>query len=164
MFCPGAASSLGSTKPFGEARDAEAPELELLDRFEAFTLVEGGGGCVLRAGLNDRAFGCGLGIERAADEGGCDAAAEVRGMDDQAVDVDRVGADTPGDRTHELSFDERAEELLAARSEFLECFPERWNPVRADQLGLDSVCEPLQLQNCLRGFAIGDVNGDELTH
>jgi hypothetical protein len=67
---------LGSTKPFGEARDAEAAELEFLDRFEAFTQVEGGGGCVLRAGLNDCAFGCGLAFERGADEAGCNARGE----------------------------------------------------------------------------------------
>src|SRR5437867_3634289 len=101
----------------------------------------------MRAGLDDCAFGGGLDVKRAADECGCDAAAKVRGMDDQAVDVDRVGAETPGDRTYQLSLDERAEELLAAGSEFLECFPERWDPVRADQLCLDPVCEPLQLQN-----------------
>jgi hypothetical protein len=77
----GTTSSVGSTKPFGEARDADAAEIKLLDLFEAFAQVEGGGGCVLRASLNDCAFGCGLDFERAADECGCDAAAKVFGVD-----------------------------------------------------------------------------------
>ena len=73
-----------------------------------------GGGCVLCAGLNDGVFGCGFDFERGVNEGGCNAAAKMRGMDDQAVDVDRVGAETPGDRTYQVSLYEGAEELLAA--------------------------------------------------
>src|SRR5512132_3969171 len=139
-----------------KARDAQAIEGNLVDSLKAFTKVKASSRFVLSAGLNDRARSVRLAFEKAADKGGCEAAAEVIGIDDQPVYVDRGSVDTPGDRSGKSSVNDRAEERFAARLELFERFPKGWNAFRADEVGLNSVRLSLQVQNCARGLVIAD--------
>jgi hypothetical protein len=153
-----------SAEVLREASNAEATEANFINPLEAFANVEGGGGFVLCAGLNDRSRSARLAFEEAADQGGSETAAKVIGVDDQPVYVDRGSVEAPGDCTGESSVNDRAEKGFAAGLELFECFPKWWNVFRADEVGLESVSPLLQVENCFRRIGIVDVEVNELDY
>ena len=121
-------SAVHQPEVFRETSDAHATEADLVDLSETLAQVEGGSRLVLSAGLNDRAGSATLAFEEGAYKCGSEAAAEVIGINDQPMYVDRGSLETPGDCSGESSVNERAEKGFAAGLEFFECFPKWWKP------------------------------------
>jgi hypothetical protein len=125
---------------------------------EAFAQVEGDRRRVVGAGLDDCSLCSGLGLDDGLHELRSYAAAESVGIDNEPVDVERSRVKPPGDHAREAA----VEELLAAGPDLVECLPERRNAVGTDQVGLDSIGAPLQLEYCACGVRVGDVGMDDV--
>ena len=78
-------------------------------------------------------------------------------VDDQAVEVDRLAVEPPGDRAREDAVDPHTEKRLAALLEVAQRLAQGRYLVRSDQLRLDPVGPPLELDQLCRDPDVGEV-------